>query len=461
MRRRLALLLALLALADILFFRQALGLSIGLFSIAVFVANLVGQDHPPRIIGPALVIVAATLPVIEYVQAASVLFAGLGLIVAVVWSRLGPAASAQMVSYGARRLLMLIPVSAVNSGGNWLKDAPTQSDFSGIVRGFIRNWAIPLGGALLILSLLVSANPVLEQWVNALLDVEFDFADLVMRSFFWVGMALILWPFLSVTTAQLHQPNGAVLLSKTRSFGLNARSVTNALVLFNGLLALQLVLDGQVFWGGGGLPAGISYASYAHRGAYPLLVTALLAGGFALAARPFLDEGRWLKPLMLLWLGLNVMLTLSSIYRLEIYIEAYGLTYLRVRAGIWMVLVALWLGMIAWQIARAKGNGWLLLRSFTLGAGTLYFGCFINFAHVITAYNLTHQRSDGYYLCTMDPTASGALWGKSDTLGCTIHKPEIDGWRDWGFRDWRVARYIESLEAQSAPRGGRYENSGR
>lgn len=460
-RKRFALVLALLALADILFFHQSLGLSIALFTFAIFVANLAEQKTPHRITAPALVLIAGNLPVIEYVQTASVLFAGLGLIVAVAWSRLGVALSVEKLSYGTHRLLMLIPVAAVKSGSSWLKDAPLQSDFNGLFHRFIRNWAIPLGGALLILSLLVSANPVLDRWMSGLLEVNFDLSNLVMRVLFWAGMALVLWPLLSTSADQLTQPDTVAPLRKTRSFGLNARSVTNALVLFNALLALQLVLDGQVFWGSGQLPAGVSYAEYAHRGAYPLLVTALLAGGFALAARPFLEGGRWLKPLMMVWLGLNVMLTLSSLYRLGIYIEAYGLTYLRIRAGIWMVLVALWLGMIAWQIGRAKGNGWLLLRSFALGAATLYLGCFVNFAHGIATYNLNHQRSDGYYLCTLNPTASGALWGKLGNLTCSAQKPVIDGWRDWGFRDWRVARYIKNLESQSATQGGHHENSGR
>lgn len=460
-RKRLVLLLALLALADILFFGQAVGLSIAVFTVAVFLANLIELGTPRRITGPALVLVAGTLPVIEFVQTTSVLFACLGLIIAVAWSRLGVPDSVEKLSYATRRFVMLIPVAAVKSGISWFKNTPVQSDVNSLLHGFIRNWAIPLGGALLILSLLIMANPVLEQWLTDLLDVNFDVSNLVTRSFFWAGMALVLWPFLTASPTQLSPAKTATQLRKTRSFGLNARSVTNALVLFNGLLALQLVLDGQVFWGSGTLPAGVSYATYAHRGAYPLLATALLAGGFALAARPFLDEGRWLKPLMLVWLGLNVMLTLSSLYRLGLYIEAYGLTYLRIRAGIWMVLVALWLGMIAWQIVCAKGNGWLLLRSFALGAVTLYLGCFINFAHGIATYNLNHKRSDGYYLCTLNPTASGVLWDKLGHLICTAQKPEIDGWRDWGFRDWRVARYIESLESQTATQGGHHENSGR
>jgi hypothetical protein len=71
---------------------------------------------------------------------------------------------------------------------------------------------------------------------------------------------------------------------------------------------------------------------------------------------------------MIVWLGLNALLTVASMYRLGLYVEVYGLTYLRVRAGIWMVLVAAWLGLIAWQILKGRANGWLALINTLWGA---------------------------------------------------------------------------------------------
>ena len=52
--------------------------------------------------------------------------------------------------------------------------------------------------------------------------------------------------------------------------------------MFNALFAVQTVLDLTYLWGGVALPDGMTYATYAHRGAYPLIVTALLAAGFVL-----------------------------------------------------------------------------------------------------------------------------------------------------------------------------------
>ena len=97
-------------------------------------------------------------------------------------------------------------------------------------------------------------------------------------------------------------------------------------------------------WGNATLPADISYASYAHHGAYPLIVTALLAAGFVLAAmKPGgpAEQSRVIRPLVYLWVAQNVLLVASSILRLDLYVQIYLLTYWRVAAFIWMLLVAI------------------------------------------------------------------------------------------------------------------------
>ena len=121
------------------------------------------------------------------------------------------------------------------------------------------------------------------------------------------------------------------------------RAISRSLILFNTLFALQSTLDLAYLWGGASLPDGMSHAEYAHRGAYPLIVTALLAAGFVLIAmRPGgpAEHSRLIRPLVLVWTAQNILLVVSSIFRLDLYVAAYSLTYLRLAAFIWMVLVA-------------------------------------------------------------------------------------------------------------------------
>ncbi|QQS57131.1 MAG: DUF4173 domain-containing protein [Alphaproteobacteria bacterium] len=54
-------------------------------------------------------------------------------------------------------------------------------------------------------------------------------------------------------------------------------AVLRSLVIFNLMFACQTVLDMNYLWAGMDLPKGITYARYAQQGAYPLIVTALLA----------------------------------------------------------------------------------------------------------------------------------------------------------------------------------------
>ncbi|WGI21851.1 DUF4173 domain-containing protein [Amylibacter sp. IMCC11727] len=460
-RRRLVLLFALLALADVLFFQQAIGISLAVFAIVIFAAAALEDDNFQFQAGPIVVLVLGLLPIVDYVQFFSVVFLVAGVIVSVAWQRFGVSHSLDGVLYACKRLAFYLPVGAVQSIDDWIKSPVGAVDVNSVFKGFVRNWAFPIGGGCLILSLLIAANPVLERVFSDLFDVDWDAKRLVTRVLFWLGMAFLVWPFLSVSAQRLQRPIGPMPKRRVFGFGLHAQSVSNALWVFNGLLFVQLIMDGA-FAIGGDLPYGVGYAQYAHRGAYPLVATALLAGCFALAARPFLEEGRWLKPLMIVWLGLNGLLTISSMYRLGIYVDAYGLTYLRIRAAIWMVLIVVWLGLIAVQIIRSKANGWLVLRSFALGIGALYMGCFINFAEVISRHNAGHERFNrisNYSFCKLVGTSKTANMVVLRRGGCVTNYPlpEIDGWRDWGFREWRVARYVEEARAK----GGRHENLGR
>ncbi len=52
------------------------------------------------------------------------------------------------------------------------------------------------------------------------------------------------------------------------------------------------------------------------------------------------EQSKVIRPLVYLWVAQNVMLVISSILRLDLYVQTYLLTYWRVAAFIWMLLVA-------------------------------------------------------------------------------------------------------------------------
>ena len=172
-------------------------------------------------------------------------------------------------------------------------------------------------------------------------------------------------------------------------------TILRSLILFNLLFAVQTVLDVVYLWGNAKLPADISYASYAHRGAYPLILTALLAAGFVLAAmRPGgpAEKSAVIRPLVYLWVAQNVLLVASSILRLDLYVQIYLLTWWRIAAFIWMLLVAFGLLLIVARIALNRSNGWLISANLITLTATLYVCSLVNFAALIADYNVSHSR---------------------------------------------------------------------
>src|SRR5690606_5734362 len=96
-----------------------------------------------------------------------------------------------------------------------------------------------------------------------------------------------------------------------------------ALATFNIIFAVQNGLDIAFLWSGAPLPGKITLADYAHRGAYALIATALIAGGLTLwmlrpgsatAAHP------WARTLLVLWVAQNLMLVASSMLRTIDYV---------------------------------------------------------------------------------------------------------------------------------------------
>jgi hypothetical protein len=248
--------------------------------------------------------------------------------------------------------------------------------------------------------------------------------------------------------------------------------VFRALILFNVLFAVQTGLDLVYLWGGRALPEGVTYAEYAQRGAYLLVITALLAGAFALAAfRQSASRPRE-RRLVYLWLAQNVLLVVSSAWRLWLYVGAYSLTRWRVAAAVWMFLVALGLVWIAVRIAANRSNRWLVnINALTLAI--VLFLCALagadariarfNVRHCEEVLGVGHPACDIGYLRTLGWESIPALRWLITAQPGHANRPIWEGslrhlagrlranaaeWRGWS---WRRARLLESLQTDLPP----------
>lgn len=462
-------LLAMVLLADWLFWGYGAGVSLVLFAVAMMAGGWVASTR--RItwrqgLTGGLAVIAGMLPVIIYVQAISLGFYLATLTGFSVWMVLSGNSKTADILRASLRFLMLVPTQLLQDAKPALGNFADGQAVKSIGHYLLRAWALPIVVGTVFLLLFIQGNPFFENLVAQLFDID----PSLERLGFWGLIAVMVWPFLVLGKMRQRvmlpfSPLQTGTLSAPAL--LNDQSVMNSLILFNLMFLLQTGFDVKYLWGGN-LPDGMSYAAYAHRGAYPLVATALLAGLFALISRPYLNRRRGMRGLLFLWLVQNLILMVGAVTRLDLYVATYGLTYLRLAAFIWMGMVMAGLLLIGWQVLRDKSNGWLLARVSVLLAVVLYACSFVNFANVIAANNLwrsklvqgyvqTDQgyiRTDAGYICGLGPMALPAITDFQHKTGQIVcphsaapQPPKTENWREWGFRKWQVQRYLATSPA--------------
>jgi hypothetical protein len=236
------------------------------------------------------------------------------------------------------------------------------------------------------------ANPVIA---NGLAQIVIPPLD-GLRASFWVFIFIAVWSVLR--PRYLRRPKAIIENAGGHVPGVSVISVTLSLLVFNAVFALQNGLDLAFLWSGASLPTGMTLAGYAHRGAFTLIASALLAGLFVLVAlRPGSASARQplIRFLVILWVAQNVFLVASSILRTLDYIEVYSLTRLRIAALAWMGLVAIGLMLICWRLLRAKSSAWLVNANVLSAGVVLVASCVVDLGAVAANWNIAHAREMG------------------------------------------------------------------
>lgn len=471
---KLGLALALAALADWLFYGERIGLSLTLFAIATACVSVLFNHaalDPRRALIGAAILVVGLAPAVEELNTLSFLLLVAALLLALLFATNPETTGLAERARALRNFLLFGPFRV-------FPDALQVFNMSAFTRS-IALWLLPAALGTVFVALFAAANPVIEQWVFLLNPkVILDYVS-VPRVLFWIMMLALVWPFVHVrwrrrkiVTTDVAVPPPLPPLVSAEFLG--PSTILRSLILFNLLFAAQSILDGIYLWGHVALPASTTYAAYAHRGAYPLIATALLAAAFVLIAmRPGApaEKSKVIRPLVYLWVGQNVLLVASSILRLDLYVDIYMLTYWRIAAFIWMGLVALGLILIVARIALDRSNRWLVGVNLIALTIALYGCSLVNFDAFIADYNLGHSNEmsgkglsiDANYLLTLGPQALPALdkviahrsgdnclVSRRDRL-VEVQRRDL-AWRSWGFRNWRLKRRLDAL-AKVQPAG--------
>lgn len=474
---------ALVGFADLLFFAHAPGTSLGLFAFAVLGGALLGrkdllQDRRGLgfvLAGGAFALVLADRPGLL----AWALF-GVSISLGALSSRVGPNETA----WGwAQRLALhwlfalfgpvidLFRVSRLKRG----RGGMSALTLLGLL-------IMPVVGGGVFLALFSAANPLANLSLPSLSPQN------TLRALFWcavfigaLGLLRPRWrkPLLALPERKIGKPSAFL-----------TRTITLSLIVFNAVFALQNGLDIAFLWSGAPLPGDMGLAEYAHRGAYPLIVTALLAGLFVLAAlQPGSDTASkpLVRRLVVVWIAQNMILVASSLLRTADYIKAYALTRFRIAAMIWMGLVAVGLMLICWRMLAGKSAHWLINANAVAALIVLAVVSVVDLGAVVAGWNVRHAREVGGrgvaldlgYLHTLGAPALVSLAGLETTLDDAVLRDRVAAvrqdillnvrrrqseWRGWTWRDQRRLDRIDALQqkgALSAPAPGARHWNGR
>ena len=343
---------------------------------------------------------------------------------------------------------------------------------------FMRGWFLPIVFSGIFVFLFSSANPIVTKWFSGIdLEVLFEIFSFG-RLFFWGVTAVFI---LSVIRPKLRKKTRSsqkdIFFKRKKPMGLTEwaftkEAVLRSLVIFNVMFACQTFMDMNYLWGGGQLPEGITYAQYAQKGAYPLIVTALLAALFVLISQNSGKEiagSKTVQALIYLWVAQNILLVVSSIYRIGLYVEVYALTYLRVAAFIWMGLVACGLVWIIIRSMLDQSNTWLINANVITALAVLYITSFVNIGGMIAHYNVQNSKLvsgsgvqlDRYYMERIGAAAIPAMeeyarvfeekniYYASRSNDMTLEgmkydlEINMDDWRRWTYSEYRLLKSLE------------------
>jgi len=479
---------ALVVLFDWLFYSQPIGWTAAAFTLAVW-GVLVARFHPRLRTAPFVALCVATFSVaaamVIHPGRLEIILAAAGLLAMAMVGRFGW--SNALTPWLARLVHWLATA--------WLRPLADLAALHRVterrgsrlrivrLRGLLP-WLVAVVLASVFVVLFIAANPIVETWADESGTWLADRFDALgewlneidsMRIVQWLVVGCGLWSLLRMRDRR----SRSVQAKLTPEFGSRWQPSTDyiipALVVFNLVFAVQTVLDLVYLWSGADLPDHLTYAEYAQRGAYPLLASALLAGGFVIVAfrdRAAATQHRLALALAYLWLAQNVWLIAGAGRRLALYVDVYSLTRWRVAAAIWMGVVAVYIVLLLIRLARRRSNAWFVRRAALVGIITCLVCVWPNFDGYIAAFNVHHCKQitgegvplDVDYLVELGSDALPALRWADDRLpsgrtaervrsAITLLETQLAedqaNWRGWTWR-----RATLGAQGEALPSGG-------
>lgn len=327
--------------------------------------------------------------------------------------------------------------------------------------------SVPL--LLIVLSLLSSADGVFNHWLRELPNLlnQVSFGEGVVRGIwlllFGLGFFGLIWGFveprnyrwdaLSPGLQQISAEMGET--RETAAFKIDPVIMTTILTVINMVYVLFVFVQFSYLFGAwdGILPHGSSYAEYARRGFFELvMVTGINYVILILSLLPGRDDQGLLHKvwniLLYILVACSGVMLYSAFTRLALYEEAYGYTYTRFLVHAFMIFLGCLLGLAALRIGSRR----LPLAKCYIVLGLVayvvmnYIGMDVLIANKNIERYMTSGNLDADYLSSLSDEAIPVLIEFSHSHNGILDKDLREAWdrsrkEEKHWQSFNVSRY--------------------
>lgn len=336
--------------------------------------------------------------------------------------------------------------------------------------------SIPL--LMMIVSLLASADEVFNHWLGQIPNLfeNININEFIGRTILVLLVTCVLFSyFWSLINQKLQHEN----LQKPQlaiSFRfLDPVTVITILILVNIIYVIFTLIQFSYLFGSlsYGLPQEFTYAQYARRGFFELVAVTLINLMILLGNMNLMKPGqsaihRLIQVLNSILVACTLILLFSAHFRMSLYEEMYGFTYLRVLTHAFMAYLLALLAATLYKVWKEKIS---LLKAYIIISVIAY--TIINYANIdvgiakgnIERYHKEGQRIDISYLTSLSYDAvpdlinfmgSGLDSNSADRLENSLYEKKkrldkVKAWQSFNVAEYRAKRSLAKVELSYKP----------
>ncbi|MBP2080018.1 DUF4153 domain-containing protein [Oceanobacillus polygoni] len=461
-------------LAEIIFFHGEIGLSYLVF-IAVFYAVFFLKIRIPyqrRRIG-LLLMAAVWILAGSYLFYSSTLFYPLNLVLipALVFFHLIMITSPNKIVWSKPTFVILLITKlkeAIQYSTRFCRVTvkPMNEEAGKTIKRIVIGLVTGIPLLLVIIGLLMSADKVFQDMMLKLPSfmMRFNFTEDLFRLIVVIVLSLLFFGIFQVLPRRTEIETNNVMNPEKKHIYLDSVIVVTILAMLNLVYAIFVAIQFTYFFGGG-LQAELTYAEYARRGFFELMIVTLINWTLLIfilkrVNTPNKAMKLTLKILNSLLIIVSGVMLVSAFGRLSMYEAAYGFTVDRILAHAFMIFLMV---IFAYTFIRVWIERLALLHFYLITS--LLFYVVLNVIHIeqiIVTNNLERyeqtEKIDIYYLSTLSYTGIEALIelykmepdypDLQRLLKIEQRKLELEpnSWQSFNFKKQEVIAKIQSLE---------------